>query len=219
MRRNRQAANAMKSTPPPTASLAGLVIRRPPKPPPEKEGDITGQIEAAPLPQPQLEPEPQPASEPLRPAPPPAPSQPSMPLAPVLRDDEPPPRAEEIVVYWERLRRGRPFPPLADLDRSLISRGWPDSLIVAFDSAASAGSAMPQVSRLGATNGAIEYTPMVTDWILSRARHAARRGMKLDEVQSFPMDGEVPRYRLLLLPLGAGSGTSDCVLCHLCRVP
>ncbi len=118
------------------------------------------------------------------------------------------------MVYWERLRRGRPFPPLADVDRAMVGSSWPDSLIVAFEGG---DMAMPRISRLGPTDGAIEYTPMVTDWILTRARHAARRATKLDEVQSFPIEGDTPRYRLLLLPLGASNGASDCVLCHLCR--
>jgi hypothetical protein len=143
--------------------------------------------------------------------PPPAP----VPLRPVA-SSEPPPRSEEIVVYWERMRRGRPLPPLSDIDRSLVANAWPDSLIVLFDQDP---TAMPRISRLGESAGEIEYTPMVTDWILSRARHAARRGARHDEVQSFPIEGEVPRYRLFLLPLGSPAGVSDAVLCHLCRMP
>ncbi len=131
----------------------------------------------------------------------------ALPPPPPQAADEPPPRAEEIVVYWERLRRGRPLPALAELDRALVARAWPDSLIVVFDQ-----EALPRISRLGATNGEIEYTPMVTDWILTRARHAARRATKLDELQSFPLEGESARYRLFLLPFGQG----ESVLCHLC---
>jgi len=157
----------------------------------DKDGDITDHLAAAVPPANVPEPPP-PASRPL----------------------EVPARAEEIVVYWERLRRGRPFPPLADVDRSMVGASWPDSLIVAFEGG---DMGMPRISRLGATDGAIEYTPMVTDWILTRARHAARRSTKLDEVQSFPIEGDTPRYRLLLMPLGASNGASDCVLCHLCR--
>jgi len=153
-----------------------------------KGGDLTPRI-AAPV---------------VAPAPPPPPP-------PPRSSAEPPPRAEEIVVYWERLRRGRAVPPIAELDRSLVANAWPDSLIVMFDRDA----AMPRISRLGATDGAIEYTPMVTDWILSRARQAAKRATKLDEVQNFPLEGESARYRLFLLPLGMANGEG--VLCHLCR--
>ena len=167
------------------ASLAGFDLKRARgKARRAKDGDITDRIAAAP----------------------------AVPLPAAAA--EPPPHAEEIVLYWERLRRGRPLPPLADLDRALIAKAWPDSLIVIFDDA----SSMPRISRLGATNGAIEYTPMVTDWLLTRARHAARRGTKLDEAQTFPMEGESACYRLFLLPLGMSGGAGDGVLCHLCRV-
>jgi hypothetical protein len=179
-----------------SASPAGFDMRRANgKARRAKDGDITGRIVA-----PVAAPPPQAA--PVAPEPAPAAA-------------EPPPRPEEIVVYWERLRRGRPLPPLADLDRALVGKGWPDSLIVIFDDEA---TAMPRISRLGANDGAIEYTPMVTDWILTRARQASRRATKLDEVQSFPLDGESPSYRLFLLPLGTGTGASEGVLCHLCRV-
>lgn len=187
----------MSKSPRSTASLSDIAVARrasqPPAPAvaPEKGGDITDHLAAA-VPPANL------------PEPPP----------PATRPVELPARAEEIVVYWERLRRGRPFPPLTDVDRGLVGSSWPDSLIVAFEGG---DMAMPRISRLGATDGAIEYTPMVTDWILTRARHAARRATKLDEVQSFPIEGDTPRYRLLLLPLAASNGASDCVLCHLCR--
>jgi len=157
----------------------------------DKDGDITGPLAAA-VPAANVPEPPPPAARPL----------------------EVPARAEEIILYWERLRRGRPFPPLSDVDRGMVGASWPDSLIVAFEGG---DMGMPRISRLGATDGAIEYTPMVTDWILTRARHAARRSTKLDEVQSFPIEGDTPRYRLLLMPLGASNGASDCVLCHLCR--
>ena len=180
-----------------SASLAGFDMRRASgKARRDKDGDLTGRV-AAPPPQAAPTPAPAPAS------------------ATAAAAAEPPPRPEEIVVYWERLRRGRTLPPLADLDRALVAKGWPDSLIVIFNDDS---SAMPRISRLGATDGAIEYTPMVTDWILTRARQASRRATKLDEVQSFPLDGEAPHYRLFLLPLGKGAGASDGVLCHLCRV-
>ena len=150
----------------------------------------------------------EPAVPALAPTPTPSPVRPA--AAPA---NEPPPRAEEIVVYWERLRRGRAVPPIAELDRSLVGNAWPDSLIVMFDR----DTGTPRISRLGATDGAIEYTPMVTDWILTRARQAAKRLAKHEEVQSFPLQDESARYRLFLLPLGMGSGSTEGVLCHLCR--
>ena len=127
----------------PSASLAGFAMRKS-APPDAKEGDITRRIAVT-------------AAKSIEPAaaPPPRPAPSS----------EPPPRAEEIVVYWERLRRGRTFPTIGEVDRGLVAKAWPDSLIVVFERDA----AIPRISRLGATDGAIEYTPMVTDWIC-RAR-------------------------------------------------
>lgn len=184
----------MSQTPPPIASLAGIgVPRRSGKAsslPPEKSGDITDNLANVAPPAPKSEP-------------------PAAPRSPTL-----PARADEIVVYWERLRRGRPFPSLAELDRGLVGNSWPGSLIVVFEGGT---MSMPRVSRLGA-NDAIEYAPMVTEWILSRARQAVRRAMMVDEVQSFPMEGDTPLYRMLLLPFGSGGGNSDCVLCHLSHV-
>lgn len=179
------------------ASLAEIAgIRRVAPAPTEldKSGDITGTLAAA-----------------VPPAMPPEPPPPS-----AARAYASPARADEIVVYWERLRHGRPFPALADLDRGLVGHSWPGSLIVAFDGG---DGSMPRISRLGVDDGAIEFTPMVTDWILSRARHAARRAVKLDETKSFPMEGEAPRYRILVLPFALGDDASDCALCHLCPTP
>ena len=169
----------------PAATLMGLALKPKRAARRGQDGELTARADPTPNPAP-------PAA-----APPPPPQAAA----------EPPPRPEEIVVYWERLRRGRPLPALAELDRALVAKAWPDSLIVVFDQ-----EALPRISRLGATNGEIEYTPMVTDWILTQARQAARRGTKLDELQSFPLAGESARYRLFLLPFGQG----ESVLCHLC---
>ncbi|HUK60265.1 MAG TPA: hypothetical protein VLV50_13625 [Stellaceae bacterium] len=189
----------MNATARPLASLSGLSLR-PAKDAPKslKGGDITGRI-ASPVVAPE---------EPL-PVRAPEPQSVSVPRAAA---NEPPPRAEEIVVYWERLRRGRPVPPIAELDRALVGNAWPGSLIVLFERDA----AMPRISRLGTTDGAIEFTPMVTDWIMSSARQAAKRATKHDEVQSFPLEGASARYRLYLLPLATGNATTEGVLCHLC---
>jgi len=184
-----------------SASLAGFSML-PAKEPPRsgKDGDITGRI-SAPV-----------VTEVVPVAPRTEPPQ-ARPVPQSAAAKEPPPRAEEIVVYWERLRRGRPLPLIGELDRSLVGNAWPDSLIVLFDR----DVAMPRISRLGANDGAIEYTPMVTDWILSRARQVAKRAARHEEVQSFPLEGMSARYRLFLLPLGMGNGAGDGVLCHLCR--
>lgn len=195
----------------PAASLASISVgrRRRTAAAPSKSGDLTAQLAAAPP-----APAPAPAAaEPVAMAAVPAPA-PEM-ATPIEPDfaDAPVRYAGEIVAYWNRLRGGRPFPNLDEVDRAFVGSGWQDSMILDF-----AGEpAMPHISRLGRPSGAVEYLPLMTDWILSRGRHAARRGVALDEVQRFDGEGDSLRFRLLLLPLGTPSGASDCVLCHLSR--
>lgn len=119
--------------------------------------------------------------------------------------------AGEIMAYWNKLRGGRPYPALDEIDRDFVGNGWQDSMIVDFIG----NPAMPRIARLGRASEGVGYLPLMTDWILSRGRQAARRGVALDEVQRFEGDGETQSYRLLLLPLGTANGASDCVLCHL----
>jgi hypothetical protein len=58
---------------------------------------------------------------------------------------------------------------------------------------------------------------MVTDWILSRGRQAAKRGQPMEEEQRFPISTGSARYRLLLLPFSSYGLKSDHVLCHVSR--
>jgi hypothetical protein len=238
----------MSDTSAPIASLTGVAVKRRSKPEDfvGKPGFILGDITApefasdpAPLPDPlpvrafapSVAPTPVvapiPAPAPVRAAPPEPVAAPTPVAAPAPVVTPAPPARETlaalphgdegIVVYWNRLRAGRAVPPLDALDRGFVAQAWSDNLLVAFEGNE---SAMPRITRLGETNGDIEYTPMVTDWIMSRARQSARRGASFDEAQDFPMDGESPRYRLFLLPFGMRDGAgSDCVLCHLCRIP
>jgi hypothetical protein len=188
-----------------------------PKPAPPPAPPPPAPAVAAPAPEPQAAPAPTAAA----PVPtPPAPAawapvpQPPAPVAPVSVEPAPVVQhgTEGILVYWQRLRGPRQFPALDSIDRGFIAQAWPDSLLVAFEPD---DTALPRISRLGKGDSAIEYTTMVTNWILSRARQAARHGEALDEAQRFPTDAGNERYRLLLLPLGGRDGGSDCVLCHL----
>lgn len=120
----------------------------------------------------------------------------------------------EFVDYWDRLRRGRRLPTLAMLDRDFVAGHWPDSLVVTYTPA---NPSMPQIARLGKPTGDIEYTPMVTDWIITCAQQVARDGEAMEDEQEFPLPGGVTGYRLLLLPFAGDAGKSDHVVCHLSR--
>jgi hypothetical protein len=118
----------------------------------------------------------------------------------------------DLVNYWNDLRGASRMPALAMLDRERIAGSWPDSLMVSY---AEADAAMPKVARLSKPTGKIEYTPMVTDWIISCARHVAHNGEAMEDVQEFPISGGIARYHLVLLPFVTVQDSSKHVVCHL----
>ena len=117
----------------------------------------------------------------------------------------------DILDYWDGLRGTRDFPSLNDLDRAHVAR-WPNTILLAFTNVE-----MPSITRIGENNGEIEYTAMVTDWILSRGRNSAKRAEPMEEEQRFPVSAGSARYRLLLLPISGNGPKCDHVLCHLTR--
>lgn len=107
------------------------------------------------------------------------------------------------------------MPALAMLDPARVAGSWPDSLMVSY---AEIDAAMPKVARLSKTTGEIDYTPMVTDWIISCARQVAREGRPMEDVQEFPISGGAARYHLLLLPFASAQNKGKHVACHLSRL-
>ena len=223
------------SQPKERASLAAIKVRRGPRrgQASDKAGDITAHLlpkAASPtLPPPPAPPPPsqppliEPVPVPIAAAPPAAeiavapPQQPADPEPISIQTIATPAKAPEyweFIDYWNRLRRDQPLPALTLLDRELVADSWPDSLMVTYPTA---DAPMPQIARLSKTTGEIEYTPMVTDWIISCAREVVRHGEAMEDEQEFPLAGGTTGYRLLLLPFAGAQGDSGHVLCHLSR--
>lgn len=118
---------------------------------------------------------------------------------------------EALFAYWNALRGIRALPSLEALDRNRIAISWPDSLMVGYYG----DPAMPRLSRLSRLTGKIEYTSMVTEWILSCSQQAARAGAAMKQEQDFPGDRGSRTYRMMLLPFCSTAGESNHVLCHL----
>jgi hypothetical protein len=120
--------------------------------------------------------------------------------------------ADDLVYYWEELRAGRALPLLSSLDRTRIAISWPDTVMVSYgvDHAA-----MPQIARLSRLTGIVEFTSMVTEWIISCSRQVARLGKAMETERTFPDTRNGHSCRMLLLPFASGGGASDHVLCHL----
>jgi len=134
--------------------------------------------------------------------------------APAALDAEPPPESggADILDYWDSLRGGRDFPSLDELDRSLVAATWPNTVLLAIDA-----TELPRITRLGDSNGEVEYTASVIDWIMSRGRHAAKRSAPIEEEKRFPISNGSARYRLLLLPFSSYGLKCDHVLGQLTR--
>jgi hypothetical protein len=162
----------------------------------------------APLPEPYIAPEPPPEPE-ARPAPPsPAPT--IAYAAPLPYDDLR--SADDLIYYWDELRAGRELPFFTHLDRTRIAISWPDTVMVNYSADQ---AAIPQIARLSRLTGVIEFTSLVTEWILSCSRQVAQLGKAMETRRAFTGTRSPHHYHMLLLPFADASGASGHVLCHL----
>lgn len=143
-------------------------------------------------------------------APVPEPALPAPRPAPLPYDDLR--SADELVDYWDDLRGGRELPFFTSLDRTRIAISWPDTLMVTFSGR---DSGEPQVARLSRLTGEIEYSSLVTEWILGCAREVSRIGKAMEHEEKFAGSDATRTYRLILLPFATPAGKSDHILCHL----
>jgi hypothetical protein len=92
---------------------------------------------------------------------------------------------------------------------------WPEAVLLGYDPAK---QDIARASRVGGADAfAIEYTPMVTEWLLDLGRRAVRAGAPLHETRNFSVARGLTAYRLVALPLGADRRAADHVLCRLGR--
>jgi hypothetical protein len=121
----------------------------------------------------------------------------------------------KLIAWWNGLKRGGAYPSPTDLDAKAISAVWPEAVLLAYDKAR---QDIARASRLGTVdNLSIEYTPMVTEWLLALGRRAAREGAPLHETRDFTGARGLTSYQLTALPLSADRHSADHVLCRLAR--
>jgi hypothetical protein len=123
-----------------------------------------------------------------------------------------------IIAWWERLKRGRAFPAPDDLDRAAIGARWSAAVLLSYSAEA---NGVARATRIGdrddVHDGAVDYSPMLTEWLLALGRKAMLRGAPVDETRDFPSTLGTASYRILALPLSAGGHGPDHVLCRLSR--
>lgn len=123
-----------------------------------------------------------------------------------------------VVAWWSALKRGRAFPAPVDLDHAAIGAAWPEAVLL---SDGGVGGGIAHAMRLGGRgafgDGGVEYSAMLTEFLLAIGRTAIARGAPVEEVRDFPSADGRAAYRILALPLSAGGDVPDHVLCRLGR--
>ena len=103
---------------------------------------------------------------------------------------------------------------------------WPNSMVLTCGPPDGRGDVtILKVTRIADQNvtpsasGAnrVEYTPMLTEWILSLGKAAAASGKPMQESDRFPTNEGLVRYQIILLPLSDEQTRIDHVLCHVYR--
>lgn len=157
-----------------------------------------------------------PAVQPHRPAPAARAPEPS-------RAPELPVQAGDIYGYWSRVKNGRRFPSRSDFDAEQLAEHWPNSmLLTCAKSSGNTPVTFSSVLRLGANRRSrpgedLNFTSMITEWILSTGGEAARAGKPVQDTEVFPTPDGTHAYKIVALPLSDHQTHVDHVLCHLSR--
>jgi hypothetical protein len=131
----------------------------------------------------------------------------------VPRDDDP----AVIIAWWEGLKRGRSFPAPDDLDRAAIGARWSAAVLLSYSAEANGVVRATRIGDRDDVQGGVEYSPMLTEWLLALGRRTMLRGAPVDETRDFPSSRGTAAYRIVALPLSAGGHGPDHVLCRLGR--
>lgn len=133
-------------------------------------------------------------------------------------------KSRDVASYWDELRRGRQVPSVIDVDPGEVAQYWPNSLMINCNDISdhatverSFAEVMRGARERAAAQGAvlIEYTPMVTEWIMTVGREVARAGRPIQDIEVFPTSVGNVSYRVIALPL-SGERLGDVhALCYI----
>lgn len=133
-------------------------------------------------------------------------------------------KSRDVASYWDELRRGRQVPSVIDVDPGEVAQHWPNSLMINCNDISdhatverSFAEVMRSARERAAAQGEvlIEYTPMVTEWIMTVGREVARAGRPIQDIEVFPTSVGNVSYRVIALPL-SGERLGDVhALCYI----
>jgi len=129
----------------------------------------------------------------------------------------------DLYGYWTRAKNGRRFPARGDFDAEQVAENWPNSMLLTCGAPGGNGNVnITQVLRLGAGRRSrpseeLNFTSMITEWMLTIGGEAARVGQPVQDSETFRTPEGTHAYRIVALPLGEQPTRVDHVLCHLTR--
>ncbi|HEY7689167.1 MAG TPA: hypothetical protein VH835_10760 [Dongiaceae bacterium] len=132
-------------------------------------------------------------------------------------------QGNDFYSFWAQRKNGRRFPSYGDFDAKQIAELWPNTMLLSCGIIASGNVNFTQVMRLTGTaeaaDGAeeVNFTPMLTEWMLAIGREAASAGKPVQDIETFQNIGGSSSYRIVALPLGNEETQVDHVLCNLAR--
>jgi len=129
----------------------------------------------------------------------------------------------DLYGYWTRAKNGRRFPARGDFDAEQVAENWPNSMLLTCGATAGNGNVnITQVLRLGAGRRSrpseeLNFTSMITEWMLTIGGEAARAGQPVQDSETFRTPEGTHAYKIVALPLGEQPTRVDHVLCQLTR--
>ena len=114
------------------------------------------------------------------------------------------------------------LPAWADLDPRWIASCWPNSLLMRYLAESERLQLEPSFAETmrnyrddDVEVEPIDYTPMVTEWVIGVGRTAVELGQPTEDTEVFPSMGGQVGYRVVALPLSDDQTAVDHVLCHV----
>lgn len=121
-----------------------------------------------------------------------------------------------LAAWWAALKGAHDIASRDDIDTEAIGAAWPEAVVLGYDPQQEAITGATRLSGVKANEeSAIEYSPMMTEWLLALGRKAAKRRMVVHETRAFPVGRGLASYRIVALPFGSGRHGVDTILCHL----
>jgi hypothetical protein len=132
-------------------------------------------------------------------------------------------QGNDFYSFWAQRKNGRRFPSYGDFDAKQIAELWPNTMLLSCGIIGSGNVNFTQIMRLTGTPATAEgadevnFTPMLTEWMLAIGREAASAGKPVQDIETFQNPAGSSSYRIVALPLGNEESQVDHVLCNLAR--